>query len=302
VERELSDRLDLEVVVVDNNCSDHTAEVISDFEGRLPHLRHVVEVNQGLSHARNAGMQSASKEYAIYIDDDAVLTEGFLDRCEVVLRRFRPDLFGGPVLPLFDRPVPDWFDRNVEIRQFERFSGFSAKASISGGNFGIKRSVFDDLGPFDTALGMSGDTMAFGEDREMVERYRSKTPKHLQRLYYAVELPILHYTMPYKFDRSYQWQRKFGAAFAQERLFVKTGKRTLLRSLVYSAGHAVLSPIQVARIFFRYGWTSKARFLAVRYLYGVAGRALGVLVALAPNRRLGVRLGKGFGRSKQAVS
>jgi glycosyltransferase involved in cell wall biosynthesis len=292
IERELTDRLDLEVLVVDNGSTDDTAAVVEAFIGRIPQLRRAVEPTPGLSFARNCGAKAASKEYLLYIDDDAMLTEAFLDRAEVVLRRFKPDLFGGPIVPYFDQPVPGWFDPALEIRQFERFSGFSEKGSVSGGNFGIHRSVLERLGPFDTALGMKGDTMAFGEDREMVERYRARTPPAEHKLYYAVELPVYHYTVPGKFEIRYQLDRKYENARAQERTFIKAGKRSLVRSIIYACGHIALFPYQSARILIVNRFDANARFKVTRHAYGVAGRARGVLEMAygAARQRLGSAL------------
>jgi len=289
IEREVIDRLDLEVIVVDNGSTDDTAAVVATFAGRIPGLSRVVEPVPGLSFARNRAAASATKEYLLYVDDDAMLSEAFLDRAEVVLRRFRPDLFGGPILPYFDRPLPDWFDPALEVRQFERLSGFSEKGSVSGGNFGIRRAVLDRLGPFDTALGMKGDVMAFGEDREMVERYRARTPPSEHRLYYAVELAVHHYTLPAKLDRRYQLERKYENARTQEHTFIETGKRSLARSIVYAGGHIVLFPYYAARILSANGFGTDGRFKVLRHAYAIAGRAQGVLdmTLAAASHRLG---------------
>lgn len=277
IERELTDRLDFEVIVVDNNCADDTPMVASEFSDRLPNFRRVVEVNQGLSFARNRGAAEATKEYLLYIDDDAILSDGFLYRAEVVLRRFKPDIFGGPVLPRYDRVAPPWFDVDSEIRQFERFSGFSANGSVSGGNFGIRRSLVEELGKFDTSLGMTGEKMAFGEDREMVERYRASRPKAEHRLYYAVEMPILHYTMPYKYDQRYQWDRKYRNALSQQKTFIKTGKRKILQSMAYAIGHILLFPVVAIKTIRQTGLSSYSKFLIIRHAYGLAGQIRGIV-------------------------
>jgi glycosyltransferase involved in cell wall biosynthesis len=277
IERELTSKVDLEVIVVDNNCTDHTATVVRAFEGRLPALQYVVEAQQGLSFARNRGAATASNEYLLYLDDETTLCDAFLERAEIVLRRFQPDLFGGPTVPRVDRDLPEWFDLGTEIRQLERFSGFSATSGVSGANFGIKRSVLQRLGPFDTSLGMVGSVMAFGEDRELVERYRSRTPPAEQRIYYAVELVVQNYILPYKLDVKYQLKRKYENARSQELVFVNTGKRSLARSLIYACAHLVLLPFRAVAIATVNGFGSSARFEMMYHAYGVAGRARGIL-------------------------
>lgn len=279
IEREWTDRLDAELIVVDNNCTDNTAEIVAAFDASKTNLRRVVETNQGLSHARNCGARESTKEYILYLDDDATLTEGYLDRLEVVLRRFNPDLFGGPVLPRFDRPLPAWFNPKSEIRQFERISCFTKTGSVSGGNFGIKRALVEQMQGFNTSLGMNGGEMAFGEDREMVERYRQATPKDQQKIYYAVELPIVHYTMPYKYDEKYQYERKRKNARAQEITFIRTGKRSSLQALVLALGHIVYYPFYALRIGLQRKFDAEYSYLMVRHWHGVMGRLEGALRA-----------------------
>lgn len=285
IEREWTDRLDAELIVVDNNCTDDTAAMVAAFEASKTNLRRVVETSQGLSHARNRGAREATKRYLLYFDDDATLTDGYLDRLEIVLRRFEPDLFGGPVLPRFDRPLPAWFNPESEIRQFERLSGFSKNGSVSGGNFGIRRDLVERLGGFDTTLGMSGDEMAFGEDRDMVERYRQITPAAAQKLYYAVELPILHYTMPYKFDARYQYERKLKNARAQEIAFVRAGKRSVVQSLFLAIAHVFYYPVYALRLGFHRRFDAEYSYLITRHGHGVIGRLQGAFqAAFAPQR------------------
>jgi glycosyltransferase involved in cell wall biosynthesis len=270
------DRLDLEVLVIDNNCTDNTAEIVRSFEGRIPSLRHIVERRQGLSFARNCGAAAASKPNLLYLDDETSLTEAYLDRLEVILRVFSPDLFGGPSIPRFDRPRPAWFDVADETRQYAAQSGFSQTATISGANFGIRRAVLDRIGMFDTALGMRGTVMAFGEDRDMVERYRAQTPLEEQRVYYAVELVVSNYIMPYKLDREYQLARALENAAMKPVVLFQSGRKGRLE-LIANAIHFVwLDLLWSMKIFVLYGRDPVARYKVLRRLYIVAGRLQGL--------------------------
>ena len=62
---------DHEVLVIDNNSTDTTPEVVKQlaslFGGRL---RYVREERQGLSHARNRAIEEAQFEIVAYLDDD----------------------------------------------------------------------------------------------------------------------------------------------------------------------------------------------------------------------------------------
>src|SRR5688572_12728930 len=60
-----------EVLVVDNNSTDHTAEVVAQLaqDASAP-LRYVREVRQGHASARNRGIQEARGDWIASFDDD----------------------------------------------------------------------------------------------------------------------------------------------------------------------------------------------------------------------------------------
>ena len=59
--------------MIDNNSSDHTAEVVREAkQGPLP-LRRVLERNQGVSTPEIAVLSEASFEHLVYLDDDELV-------------------------------------------------------------------------------------------------------------------------------------------------------------------------------------------------------------------------------------
>lgn len=56
-----------EVIVVNDGSSDHTAEVLASYGNRIKAIN---QPNQGLSGARNAGIQAASNDWVAFLDDD----------------------------------------------------------------------------------------------------------------------------------------------------------------------------------------------------------------------------------------
>jgi glucosyl-dolichyl phosphate glucuronosyltransferase len=282
IARARSAALTVEVLVVDNNCTDRTADVVASAARNLPELRRIVEPRQGLSFARNRGTEAAKHEYLLYLDDDALLPTGYFARLAALLRDHQPDLYGGPVRPLFEAPPPDWFDPSLELRQHAVVSGFSSSATISGPNFGIRRAVLDRIGPFATDLGMVGGRMAFGEDRELVERYRHLTPPAEQRLYYDLDLVVEHEAPAWKLTRDYQLRRAYETAVSRERVFVRTHVRSRLRSRILALGHLVLAPVFTLTTALAGGLSARARFMALRHAWVVAGRLRGVFGSPAP--------------------
>ena len=54
---------EIEVIVVNNNSSDNTSTTLLDFSKKHDWLSIIDESQQGLSHARNAGYQSAKHDW-----------------------------------------------------------------------------------------------------------------------------------------------------------------------------------------------------------------------------------------------
>ena len=100
----------VEVLIVDNNCTDSTANVVEAFRERLP-IRRVTESRQGLAHARNRAVAEFRGDVLLFTDDDVRFEPGWLAAYQDAIRRFPDaDYFGGRILPDWGRceaPV-DW--------------------------------------------------------------------------------------------------------------------------------------------------------------------------------------------------
>lgn len=95
-----------ELVLVDNNCTDDTAAVAAKHAKELP-LRHVVEMKQGHSHARNRAVDEARGDLILWTDDDVLASENWIAEYVRVAREY-PDAgyFGGRVTPWFADEIP----------------------------------------------------------------------------------------------------------------------------------------------------------------------------------------------------
>jgi GT2 family glycosyltransferase len=165
-----------EVVVVDNNSSDHTRTVVRDTQHGWGRLRYEFQPAQGLSHARNHGIEVSTGEVLLFTDDDVLPEPDWLNATLSGLERYRADACGGFVAPIWEVPPPAWLT--------ERFHGFlairadrtddypitEANQPPFGANMAMKRAVFDRVGRFDTNRGRKGNVLASGEDGEMFER------------------------------------------------------------------------------------------------------------------------------------
>jgi Glycosyl transferase family 2 len=65
-----------EVIVVDDGSGDGvTAEILTEFKGRLPLIDAALSTNRGRAHARNHGWQMARGKTVLFLDDDIVIDE-----------------------------------------------------------------------------------------------------------------------------------------------------------------------------------------------------------------------------------
>ena len=104
-----------EVIVVDNNSSDTTAQVVSDAGPNFPvELRYLFEPQAGRSAARNTGIKAAQGSIVATTDDDVRFELDWLQQAAAALERHQCDFVGGKVLPIWGGPKPPWLsDKRV---------------------------------------------------------------------------------------------------------------------------------------------------------------------------------------------
>ena len=194
-----------EIVMVDNNSTDRTREVVEHWARELTCLRTVAEAETGLSHARNAGWKAARAVYVVYTDDDCKLPTRWLEKAKKIIEAQQPNFFGGPCRPFYLNDRPAWFKDEYGsggLGPDVRWPG--PNEFLTGGNLFARRELLQRVGGFDPNFGMSGDRVAYGEDPETQMRIRRlvDTP----RVYYDPDLFVYHLTRPDKM--TYSWMTR----------------------------------------------------------------------------------------------
>ena len=172
--------LDWEVVVVNNNCADHTDAVIAGFATRLP-IRREFEAQRGLSRARNRAIEAARGDYIVWTDDDVVVDPGWLAAYAEAFQRWpEAAVFAGPIVPRYAPPVPKWIAESAAILGPTVFAGCNLgdqalPLSIAEGrmpygpNFAF-RSVEQRRFRYDPDLGHGPTQRRRGEEVDVIER------------------------------------------------------------------------------------------------------------------------------------
>jgi len=90
-----------------------------------------------------------------------------------LIEKKEPDIFGGPVLPIFEKPPPEWIKEAYFIRAFRDNSGWLSKDDslyLVGSNIFFKKQLLDSYGGFDPKLGMIGGAIGYHEETAVINR------------------------------------------------------------------------------------------------------------------------------------
>jgi glycosyltransferase involved in cell wall biosynthesis len=166
-----------EVLVIDNNSRDHTAQVVAEFAGARPAPRHIVETKQGLDHARNRAIAEARGKIVVFGDDDILMEPDWLAQLAAPFaagHASRIGAVGGEVIPVFPDGRPAWVAEWHAPLAFRADAGpLAAHQNPMGANLALPKRVFAQLGLFRTALDRSGKSLFGGGDEEMIRRVRA---------------------------------------------------------------------------------------------------------------------------------
>jgi glucosyl-dolichyl phosphate glucuronosyltransferase len=195
-----------EVLVVDNNSSDRTREVVESFCVKDPtRFRLVSEQQQGLSHARNAGILNARGKILAFTDDDISLESGWLWNLTSSLHNGEWAGSGGVIVPVCLGILPNWLPID-DFRTLGVFAGFYLGATAGpltrppyGGNMAYRRETFEKYGGFRVDLGRTGTNLQGREEIEFANRLLDSGEK----LRYEPTAVVRHLVPECRMSKSY---------------------------------------------------------------------------------------------------
>ncbi len=170
-----------DLLVVDNNSSDETRQVVTAFAFTMPvPVRYVFEPLQGKSRALNRGLALARGEIVVFTDDDVEVEAEWLDAaCEPLEQDASIDYTGGPVRPIWGIEPPSWIDRErsdlwgtLAILDYgpDAFV-FEDRCRVPlGVNLAVRRALIDRIGGFHPDLGRRGRSLLGQEQAEFLAR------------------------------------------------------------------------------------------------------------------------------------
>jgi len=167
-----------ELLVVNNNSTDDTDEVIARCAPHLP-IRRLFEPKQGLSHARNCALEAMQGELVLWTDDDVLVEPDWLAEY-VKAAEAHPEaaFFGGTIAALYTTKPPRWIKRN-RLAFLGAYALKEPPADIMidqidsdipiGANMALRTDAFGDF-RFDPNLGRRGELLISGEEEQLFKR------------------------------------------------------------------------------------------------------------------------------------
>ncbi|MDX1600775.1 MAG: glycosyltransferase [Anaerolineales bacterium] len=219
---EIPEDVEWDLLIVDNNCTDATPDIIAAYADRLP-LRSVREPRPGKSHALNRAVAEAECDYLLYTDDDVLVDSGWLRAYRDAIREF-PDgvVFGGPIRPWFEGDPPRWL---VEVFPRVEFAyaaldlgpepmEITGRQSPFGANLVIRAEEQKSI-RYDPNLGPRPGSGLRGEEVVLVQNLYARGC----RGYWVPEATVRHYIPESRQSLAYleDWYSGFGEYLVRRR-------------------------------------------------------------------------------------
>lgn len=159
------------LVVADNDCDETVVEIVENFRSLWPHCHYIAVPARGLSHVRNSLVDCALAwvpewRWLVMLDDDGVITPGWLSRLVSCGDSYQAQMVGGPVEGILP-PGAGFLARHSIFASRSRRKTGEVPSLNSTQNLAVSRSLlkFVTLPLFSPDFNLSG-----GEDYDLFRR------------------------------------------------------------------------------------------------------------------------------------
>ena len=150
---------DYEVIVIDNNSTDRTAEIVKKYE-----VTYLLEEKKGWPAARNTGIEYSKARFIANIDADCFAEKEWLKRLMHGLL-VNPSVGGtiGKTKVEEGKKLIERYYAQADPFNFEKHIGKTSYVSWGGGNNAYRKEVFEKAGYYDSERYVSGADIEFHE-------------------------------------------------------------------------------------------------------------------------------------------
>ncbi|NER29506.1 MAG: glycosyltransferase family 2 protein [Symploca sp. SIO1C4] len=268
-----------EIIVIDNNSSDHTAQVVKEFQSdwfeSVP-LKYFFEPKQGLAFARQRAVKEAQGEFIGFLDDDNLPTVDWVKVAYAFGRTHQnAGAYSGQIHGDFEVPPPDNFHKIqafLAIREHGYQPYLFEPENLRlppGAGLVVRKQAWCESIPIRTILsGRVGGKMVAGEDYEVL--------LHMHRagwkIWYNPQMHIHHLIPRQRLERNYLLPLARGIGLATCQLRMINSKKwqkplVLIRTMLGNLRRVVLHII-------KYRWRCKTDLIAAFELEFLLGSVL----------------------------
>jgi glycosyltransferase involved in cell wall biosynthesis len=233
-----------EIVVV----VDHNRDLAAELRGSADQSSMIVTENigaNGLSSARNAGIEHSKGEIIAFIDDDAMAEPRWLERLASYYGSERVLAVGGGIIPMWEGSRPRWFPEELLWTVGCSYRGLPAGGpvrNVIGCNMSFRSGVFNEIGGFSDFVGRLGSQPTGCEETELCIRALRRWPG--RQIIYAPEAVVLHHVPKERQTLRYVIRRSFSEGVSKARTRRLAGPAALSSERHYltrTLGGALLS-------------------------------------------------------------
>ena len=224
--QETSPGLPYEIIIVDNNCNDHTIAIASKTWFSLGSPFSLVITRQplaGLNHARLMGIQTSQYDYVVLCDDDNWLCNNYLLKVNSLFDALPGvGLVGGVGEAVADIPLPQWFN---ELKGFGYAVGTEGRDTgpvefVYGAGMALRKSALNANGLEQPRFFLSdrkGESLSSGGDTEICMIIKNAD----HTIYFDAGLTFKHYLSSGRLQWNYyvRLRKSFGRAAAYLQMY-----------------------------------------------------------------------------------
>lgn len=197
-------------IFVDNASTDETRRVVEENAHGL-HLEYIYEGRQGKNWACNAGYEHAQAAYVAHLDADAKADSRWIENILRVIEEQQPYLIGGPLYPYYITEKPEWYLDRYSTDYRGDTAQYLPGHNLNGSNMIWRRSLVEQLGGFDTSIGLKGRGLIRGDETSLMVKAKQTVPDFAP--FYDPSIIVSHLIRPEIMSLWY-WARR---AFVQGR-------------------------------------------------------------------------------------
>ncbi|MEO0756094.1 MAG: hormogonium polysaccharide biosynthesis glycosyltransferase HpsE [Cyanobacteria bacterium J06648_16] len=202
--------LSWEVLIVDNNSTDNTAEVVAAWQAEWPdssRLRYCLEPRQGAAYARQRAISEATSPWIGLLDDDNIPAPDWIAQAHR-FAQVHPEAgaFGGQIHGEFEAPPPPGFRRIQSFLAIRERGDTAHKYEPETLNLPpaaavvVRRCAWQESVPETPILaGRVGSSMIGGEDFEVMLHMHH----HGWEIWYTPDLHANHKIPSWRLERTY---------------------------------------------------------------------------------------------------